>query len=1425
MFSINFKEAVIKDILRLKKSTQRISTFLGMIIITQFFLINFINGIFLESLKTWAETHLGSFRAMVLATLLYTPLVALIILSRIFINSIKVISFEQTKVLVLDLLYKLTAILLKPLEYTIYPMKLLIVTMYFSSKAIYEPSGEGFRKLWQGVSIAILVDIVVVFLLSLVKVTYFACYKAEKEAFFAKIDGSFEQAMLVLLTFNAVISGLDARLELQESHFRWINYSLKLFLNLGLAWAYFREIPYFNHTAHILIGNLIGFQVCFFSIFEASDENFDTSFKIFAFVAPIFFFLFNLRLKMAYYNDSLENNRAPRILKRLLAHEYKYDTVEEVFAEVGVIKAHFSHKRRVKPVYQQIWKEMSGLKASSAHLLTKSADGMSSRASTQNEDLQEAYDQDLETGAFLLSEAASTAAETFSSMQDIKAKKQLEEGIARIIMKYFTEAHHRYFGGNYSKYLRIVWMLDKEVVIADLLKTLAGMVKKKPSFRNLYFYCLAKQEMQQNFRKFYYRRGLLMRDSVAEVAMSGSKMVKIENEIRKLNKVGVDLAYYFKLKTQLTAMTSSINSFVEINLKYIKCLRAPSKTFSELTALLKQLYNLKYKIQWQYEEVHRSSRPAQFIHLVPYFYFQARCVNRHRSASNIFKLYKQRLAKSWNSLNLKMIEINDSNILHNGLIFKIESQELNFGKLLSIYGDPVVEGIEPQDLVGKSMDELILKSHRRAHQSACERFFHSKVSEFLGENFTTFLKIPKTCYIYPVSMVVKVMPDSQDDFKFIVGVRFLKMDTKLYIMLKDDLSVEGYSANMKLLFNNPPKYLTPDLPISKLSQEVYIKVMAEKERTSLIDNTVQMHSDDDDDEETTPTAAARQVKGSSGGSVLKWDGRRSKKRKLTFGKFGDFIGDASLSHEKRSSMSVVASKTFEAVMKFTNKLSGKEQKRRFDIEVVTKQYHFSKFNYTYLIMTLNDDHEMKKWMSSRTIRKSTSTQKKGMYGDAKEALESKPSFSIFEDDREDKGEQDDIIYSQDHGEESQDDQLEEQENFKLFGKGKLKIALTGPEGRRKSLFSPDKPKGGRYPQDDSMFNVDSKLGNEPPALMHKMANFNQKHAITPRRELMHFQFENTPPRYNGNAVRGQASKITFGGTEDSPAPRRSSPMQVLDPAGLLKSSDRSDRLRPGSGDSSWSKRRPSISVEESPAISITKVSSDNQEAGDITFHQQQRSYYETVTDSVGLDMREDFRPMNLIMTANDKHRFSDPDMSAQPEGGAPRDSQSQNDGPGFAYQFQSSSSSPEEKYLERRETADLEDGEEGHQAIKHKSFESLMNIINGIQQARPPAGTGSVMTGLDVQTNKKYYIFEDSLTKRAFVPEMIFLMVLYLIAISTSFAFNWFLRESIQHFTLETSAKNNFFVKAGEFNAENLFLYSQVLNSMGYAEGIVESEK
>ena len=1427
------REKTIKDIIKLTKSTKKIGTFLGSIIISNFFLINFVNGIFLKLIKNRAEMNPVTFRTTVLLTMLYTPLIALVWTSAQLIKPIKIISFESTKLVLVRVLYKITAFLLKPLEFLVFPVKMLIASLYFSSYKFYTFFGKN-DYLRAPVATAIAVDLLIVFVGSLFKMSYMASFKPEENVFFAKIYGKFEQIMLALFLFKSSLTSTSIRLGLDSTEYRWIFYGLKLSANLGISWSYFNEIPYFNQTAHLLVGNLIGFNLCFFSIFEAFGESFESSFKIVVFVGPFFFFLYNLRLRMAYYNDSFESSRAPRIIKRLLMDGYKYDTVEEVFAETGVIKARFASKKRLKPVYLKILKEMVGLKASTSNLLSRkgTAGSLVSSRSTHRPETEPDY-QDLETSANLLSERESTARD--SEKRAKASRKDLEAGISRIVMKHLTDSHHRHFGGNYSKYIRIVWMLEKEMIVADLLKTLASMLPKRPRFKDLYFYYLAKEEVQKNFKRFYHRSGILRRDEeIGKEPISGSKLVKIETEIRNLNNVGADLAYCFRLKSRLSKMTGSILQFVEVNLKFIHCLRAPYKTYSELMALLKQLYHLKYKIAWEYEMVHRNARRVEFIHLVPYFYFLARCVNRHRSASNIFKLYKQRVAKNQKTLNMKVREITDLNILHNGMVLKIESQKFQFGRILGVYGDPVVEGLDPQALVGQSMDCLIPSEQHKAHQDSCDRFFNSKVSDFLGQNFTTFLKIPDTSYTCPISMVVKIMPASQDDFKFVVGIKILKLDSRLYIGLKSDLKVESYSTSMKLLFNNPDKYLLSDISISELSNKVYQKILGTQNpsKFKLLDNnqiTGRAGSDGEEEEKelSGSNSMQRSQKSSTSPSKEMSPTRRSSQRKKTF---MNYLMKTIFSNKDRDSSSQdgAGSHSFQGVLKFVHSLSGKVQKRKFDIDIVTRNYAYTDFSYTYLVMSINDDREIGKWMETHTLKRMTTIRETKTSLEEPE-LGKKFSLSAARNTRRGRRNETQIFgFTMDQDREERPSSIRDlspASRIRNGGSERRLMKAAESETENRNQFNPfnsskyiNKNLGGDYVSSKS--NVMSSMAEDSSVLESKMKHFNKRHTIRPIATIStvrsilgrpgetmrtHNQMAETQPLGPESKRPEDVSKITFG-VEEQQRNLELTLSPTHNPQPHLSPTQNSNRLSSPSKSPTTSRNKngyPLIHKQASISITISRATSSSNNNSKTS--SQANSEFSTITDSEAAREEGVFSPMHVLTGGHTKCTISE------------------QVGSGLCYGGDSSSSNLNYG-LGNLDSDEVEFDEDEFRKTKHKSFDSLMKIINGIQKDKP-TGTGSVMSGLDVQTDKKHYIFEDSLGKNVFFVEMVILLGLYLVAIFSSLAFNWYLEVSLDDHTKASSAKNRFFVKAGEFSAESLFYYSQILGEMSYAEGMVQRDR
>ena len=1201
-----------------------------------------------------------------------------------------------------------------------------------------------------------ILDLILSFVFCLIKVTYMTGFKPQRGHFFAKIDGNFEQVMIIILPLNSLLAAMSMWFKMRSSPYRWIVYTIKLILNFTMTSTYFYEIPYFNQIAQTLIGNLIGLYVSFMSIFDATSEDFNLTLKVFAFTAPVYFFLFNMKLKMAYSHDKLENRRAPRILKRILSKDYSYQSVEEIFAEVGVIKANFSSRKKIKPIYKRILLRMNAMKLRASIGLPRAN---KKRMLSKNSTIKDSEDPDMDTSELI--NAGSRSDNTIET--SFKRRKDLEETIEKMIISHFTgdrAAGSKFFGDNYAKYLKIVWMLKKEVVISELLRTVASMISKGQSFRDLYFYELAKQEMETSFKGYYFKRYLYLKDRDDESSFRIQKMIKIDQSIKKINQIGVDLAYCFKLKRKMEMMTSSICQFVELNMRYITVLRSPSKSYRDLMRFLKKLYKLKLKIHFEYNDLHRTARTIEFIHLVPYFYFMARGINCHRSASNIFKLYKQRTARTNGLINEKMLKIDDVNILSNGVIFKVESQTHNFGKLLNIYGDPEVKGIDTTQLIGQNMDILIMESHRRAHREACKNFTGRRLTQFLGENFKTYLKIPNSCYTYPVSMTIKMMPTSSDDFKFIVGVKFLKNDHKMYIVLKNDAVVDSYSDNMKLLFNRPEQYLSQGIHIKELCPEINNQISIQRDRQVELRQQQQQASDSEDD------IARLRTYGES----------------VTNQKGGTTVDDDKMDQtmtEKRSSLDSLGVLSFTAVLSFKNSSTGKKQRRKFEVELVTKSYLFAKFSYTVLVMNLNDDREMRKWLNTNTIKKGTKIA--GSNEIIKEDLRGNGDIFVSETRSNARG----SIKSIQGGAKRAERRLGSR-----FKKGEQKITISVSKAEHDDQGTLLKS------------GMDITDSSEVASLVPKITSFQKMHNFAPKRGMSTMKsnpsvFSSQQSYEVSRKASPQLNEPTFSKLSKAEETNIHSNINNTNQVKTEQTRQPSKKaaLSPTSIDKSAKKRRRGsiaspMASKQKNSRNFLNAQQEAQLKRKQSFSSRKSSVYETVTESIGFE--DTLLP---IVPRNE-----DSQLSLQ-EGRASKSSQSYN-----------------EMYEEGNALDELEKDREDE-----KSFDKIMNLRNG--NGGPPGGTGSVMNGLDIQTHKKYYVYEDSLQKKAFLTEMILLLVLYGLAVGCSYAFNTYITLNLRDHTAGSSAKNSFFVRFGEFSAESQFFYGQILRAMTYGEGLISKDK
>lgn len=253
-------------------------------------------------------------------------------------------------------------------------------------------------------------------------------------------------------------------------------------------------------------------------------------------------------------------------------------------------------------------------------------------------------------------------------------------------------------------------------------------------------------------------------------------------------------------------------------------MRSQSTSLKEINNLCIELYELKNEIVMHFEHFHAKTRTIESLHLTPYFYFLIYCINLQRSASKIFKIYKQRMINKKNLIDEKSLEMTDTNLFHQSILFMIESSKQKFGTILDIYGNYRYLKVKPDSLKNKHMEYLIPIDMREAHAETCRLFTSRSLSRLIGDMKNSYLKLPERDYILPVGYLAKIVPYVQNDFKYVVGVKYNRMDSNMYMIINGDNQIDSFSYNMRYLFKEPDYYLDRNVSLEELCPKLNEKL-------------------------------------------------------------------------------------------------------------------------------------------------------------------------------------------------------------------------------------------------------------------------------------------------------------------------------------------------------------------------------------------------------------------------------------------------------------------------------------------------------------------------------------------------------------------------------------------------------------------------
>ena len=905
------------ELIILCEKLNRVDNIAGSIMLVLYFLIYSVNLIFI---KTFIETSLAnqeSFRKIFILFMLYKPMMLFLIIAKYIIRKIETINYKKYKKFTIQLLDDLLTLSFQPKEFIVVPLKTIVFIIFFLSELRSAYFGSVY------VAYASITWIIIDGLLSLVfvevKVSFLRSY-SPNSGYFCKLDSFFEETLHMVLPIIATLNAVNVLYGGANGTIKWICIFIELFLMLVVNVIYLRELPFMSRLAEVLCGNLLFSFSLFFTLYGLTDRDINLSLKLWCFVFPFQVICYRYFLKRAYNVDymSKSSSTSYKSLKKILVAGHGYGSIEEKLYDSGVIKNFLMSGKVMNKQHMNIWKKMVLLK---------------------NRQKPPIYDNyDAETASLHQPATQDEATEHKPHRYDDLDIKDVYNDIDSLILNEFIKNRNRSI---YSHMMKILWMLDNRIVLSEILRGLTEMAGKTTSFKSKFMYFYTKNQIEKTLKGYYYHRDLYFHK---KNEMRTKKVIKIEHELQKINEIGVDLSYAFFYKEKLKEMVDLIEAFIKLNRKYMSLLRAQSKSLKELNETCLLLYNLKIEIGYAFDRLHSRTRNVEILHLTPYFYFLSKCINLHRSASKVFKEYKQRVINKKNLIDEKSMVINDVNLFHQSVMLMIESQKKGFGTILDVYGNTKYLHISPLELKSKHMDCLIMESHRTAHSSSCRNFNNRTITPLLGDMISTFVKLPDKDYVLKASINIKIIPYAYSDFKFIVGIKFNRLDSRMYILLDKNNNIDSFSYNMKFLFRNSKNFLNKNIALKQMCPDI-AETLNERRRLERNENGG-MYGDE---QENGGEAADEDFLSKSGGG-----GYYNKSQRL-MGSINDF----GMSEEEFN----MKKEMFGASIRFTHSETGEDQIRNFQVQIYKKRYSYGNFSYTILALTSDDNDQNRNWMT------------------------------------------------------------------------------------------------------------------------------------------------------------------------------------------------------------------------------------------------------------------------------------------------------------------------------------------------------------------------------------------------------------------------------------------------------------------------------
>lgn len=899
------KNKTITELLYFSERLNTITRSTVMVFILVYFVIQTFAIVNMKEILKFAKTNTTLFHYGLYASMSYTPLILVQIMMKMIVQKYQTVKFKNLKFFLVEAFNSILTYMIFPFEFVIFPLKFVLFGCYILTPEFRESlHSDTYINFALGCIAAS--DILFSILLVQIKTSFMRSF-CPKSGYLCKIEGIFEEIFFIGM---CIVVGLkifgDSNVLDERMH--WLIFTSQAGVLLVLTVIYLRELPYLRKTTEKTMGHFLSAFSLFGVVYGACEFEINLSLKIWCFTVPFMAVGVEYYLKNAYCYDFFDKGakKSKRILKKILVQstEIKKNQQEQLF-DSGVIKNYLMSGKTVNKKFYSLWKKK-------AEIYRQISNSVYAQENEQEDNLLE------------------LDSKVKPSELEIKEKqRKIDVEITMLILKEYTKFNNK---SSYCLMVNILWLLENNLVLGDILRYLNDMVLKTNSFKLKFYYYYAKRVIQTKLKDYYFHRNLFM----SKYEKKQKTVFKVEEELKEINEMSVATYYAFTYKEGVEEMTQKIEKFVKINQKYLSLLRSQTKSLKELFALSVELFNIHREIELKFDKIHSITRNIECTHLTPYFYYLVRCVNLHRKASKIFKIYKQRMITKKNLIDEKARDLDDVSLFYQSLIFLIDSQKKSFGIITDVYGDSRHLKVTPADLIGKHMDCVVMKSQREAHKDSIENFVYEPISSLIGATTYSFVKLPEKNFILRASIIKKIVPYEETNFKYCVGIKYLKRENSVYLLLDGDNEIDSFSYSTRYLFRNPEEYIYEGYQLKDLCPEIYDKVFYARKDSSVPEER-------------------------------EWSESGKKKGNGSSKEATDLGEPVKNSQEAKSksyfhldeSMEESEDDTIQAKFSFVNSSSGRVLMKYFRVKIIEKEFKYGNYRYKLLNLTVDDEAQKK----------------------------------------------------------------------------------------------------------------------------------------------------------------------------------------------------------------------------------------------------------------------------------------------------------------------------------------------------------------------------------------------------------------------------------------------------------------------------------